>query len=88
MATGACARRPRADSARSARYRRSPELGIALADRSWWVRFRCALALAQLGETGGGRCEAARDRTDRYAADMATMVSGLSDGAVVEFAEA
>jgi HEAT repeat protein len=65
-----------------------PELSVALADRSWWVRFRCALALAQLGETGRRALRLARERTDRYAGDMAAMVSGLSDGAVVELAEA
>lgn len=65
-----------------------PELSFALADRSWWVRFRSALALAQLGETGRRALRIARDRTDRYAGDMAAMVSGLSDGAVVELAEA
>jgi HEAT repeat protein len=64
------------------------ELSHALADRSWWVRFRSALALAQLGEAGRRALRVARDRSDRYAADMAAMVSGLSDGAVVELAEA
>ena len=56
--------------------------------RAWWVRFRSALALAQLGEVGRRALRAARDRPDRFAADMAAMVSGLSDGAVVELAEA
>lgn len=65
-----------------------PELSNGLADRSWWVRFRAALALAQLGETGRRALRAARERPDRFAADMASMVSGLSDGAVVELAEA
>jgi HEAT repeat protein len=64
------------------------ELTHALADRAWWVRFRSALSLAQLGEVGRRALRAARERTDRYAADMASMVSGLSDGAVVELAEA
>jgi len=64
------------------------ELSFALADRAWWVRFRSALALAQLGEVGRRALRAARDRPDRFAADMAAMVSGLSDGAVVELAEA
>jgi HEAT repeat protein len=64
------------------------ELASALADRSWWVRFRSALSLAQLGETGRRALRGARERSDRYAADMAKMVSGLSDGAVVELAEA
>lgn len=65
-----------------------PDLGNALGHRSWWVRFRAALALAQLGETGRRALRGARDRKDRYAADMAALVSGLSDGAVVELAEA
>jgi hypothetical protein len=63
-------------------------LSFALADRSWWVRFRSALALAQLGETGRRALRIARERPDRFAADMAAMVSGLSDGAVMELAEA
>ena len=65
-----------------------PDLSIALADRSWWVRFRSALALAQLGELGRRALRIARERPDRFAADMASMVSGLSDGAVMELAEA
>lgn len=65
-----------------------PELSRALSDRSWWVRFRAALALAQLGDAGRGTLRAVRDLPDRYAADMAAMVSGLSDGAVLELAEA
>ena len=65
-----------------------PELTIAIQDRSWWVRFRAALALAQVGETGRRALRAVRELPDRYAADMAAMVSGLSDGAVTELAEA
>jgi HEAT repeat protein len=64
-----------------------PDLTRALEDRSWWVRFRAALALAQLGEPGRRALRVARELPDRYAADMAVMVSGLSDGAVVELAE-
>jgi hypothetical protein len=64
------------------------DLSFALADRSWWVRFRSALSLAQLGEVGRRALRLARERPDRFAADMAAMVSGLSDGAVVELAEA
>jgi len=64
------------------------ELSLALGDRSWWVRFRSALALAQLGEAGRRALRIARERPDRFVADMASMVSGLSDGAVVELAEA
>ena len=64
------------------------DLSNALADQSWWVRFRSALALAQLGEVGRRALRIARDRPDRFAGDMAAMVSGLSDGAVTELAEA
>ena len=64
------------------------DLSNALLDRAWWVRFRAALSLAQLGEAGRRSLRTARERVDRYAADMASMVSGLSDGAVVELAEA
>jgi HEAT repeat protein len=64
------------------------DLSDALIHRSWWVRFRSALALAQLGEAGRRALRSARERKDRYATDMAAMVSGLSDGAVVELAEA
>ena len=64
------------------------ELSLALGDRSWWVRFRSALALAQLGEAGRRALRIARERPDRFVADMASMVCGLSDGAVVELAEA
>ena len=65
-----------------------PVLTRALTDRSWWVRFRAALALSQLGEAGRQALRVARDLPDRYAGDMAAMVSGLSAGAVVELAEA
>ena len=65
-----------------------PDLSRALEDRAWWVRFRAALALAQLGEAGRSALRQARALPDRFAADMAAMVSGLSDGAVVELAEA
>jgi hypothetical protein len=62
-------------------------LDRALTDTSWWVRFRAALSLAQLGEPGRRALRLARERDDRYAADMATMVSGLSDGGILELAE-
>ena len=64
------------------------DLSFALADRSWWVRFRSALALAQLGEVGRRALRIARERPDRFAADMASLVNGLSEGAVMELAEA
>ena len=65
-----------------------PELTTALTDRSWWVRFRSALSLAQLGDAGRHALRIACERPDRFAADMAGLVSGLSDGAIVELAEA
>jgi HEAT repeat protein len=62
-------------------------LGLALRDRSWWVRFRAALALAQLGEVGRRVLRDARATGDRFASEMATMISGLSEGGIVELAE-
>lgn len=59
----------------------------ALADTAWWVRFRGALALAQLGEAGRRVLREARQGDDRFARDMATMVSGLSEGGILELAE-
>ncbi len=58
-----------------------------LGDTAWWVRFRAALALAQLGEPGRKVLREARNGDDRFARDMATMVSGLSDGGILELAE-
>ncbi|MDB4906438.1 MAG: lyase domain protein repeat-containing protein [Gemmatimonadetes bacterium] len=59
----------------------------AMLDAQWWVRFRAALALAQLGEKGRRALRTMRDSTDRYASEMATMISGLSPGSIVEIAE-
>lgn len=58
-----------------------------LGDAVWVVRLRAALSLAQLGERGRAALRAARDGHDRFARDMATLVSGLSDGAVLELAD-
>ena len=58
-----------------------------MVDSAWWVRFRSALALAQLGESGRKVLRDARNGDDRFARDMATMVSGLSDGGILELAE-
>jgi HEAT repeat protein len=64
-----------------------PRLAAGMRDVRWWVRFRCGLALAQLGVPGQDALqEAARD-TDRYAGEMATMIGGLSRDTVVELAE-
>ncbi|GAC1653719.1 MAG: hypothetical protein NVS4B3_17060 [Gemmatimonadaceae bacterium] len=64
-----------------------PLLAAALYDPSWWVRFRAALSLAQLGDGGRRELRHARDGSDRFAREMAALVSGLSDGAVLELAE-
>ena len=64
-----------------------PRLREAIGDPAWWVRFRGALALAQLGEAGRKVLRDVRTGDDRYARDMATMVSGLSDGSILELAE-
>jgi len=63
-------------------------LGALLRDRAWWVRFRAALSLAQLGEPGRRMLREARVGGDRYASEMATMISGLSGGGVLELADA
>lgn len=65
-----------------------PHLLRAMVDRSWWVRFRAGLALAQLGERGRAELRRARDMDDRFGSDMARMISGLSDGGLVELSEA
>jgi HEAT repeat protein len=64
-----------------------PALVVALGDRSWWVRFRSALAISQLGEPGRRALRESRDLPDRYAREMVAMVSGLSEGGIVELAE-
>jgi hypothetical protein len=65
-----------------------PQLRDALGDSNWWVRFRAGLALAQMGESGRRALREARTTPDKFAADMAAMVSGLSDGSITELAEA
>ena len=65
-----------------------PQLAVALGDRIWWVRFRSGLALAQLGEPGRKALRDAREMDDRYGREMAAMISGLSEGGIVELAEA
>jgi HEAT repeat protein len=64
-----------------------PALAPLLADRVWQVRLRAALSLAQLGERGRAALRAAREGNDRFAREMATMVSGLTDGAVLELGD-
>ena len=64
-------------------------LGRALHDDAWWVRFRAGLSLAQLGEPGRRVLRAAREEgNDLFAREMATMISGLPDGGVLELADA
>lgn len=62
-------------------------LAAGLRDVRWWVRFRCGLALAQLGAAGRGALDDARHDVDRYAAEMATMIGGLSPDSVIELSE-
>jgi HEAT repeat protein len=82
----------RAHSARSLGQLGSPAavslVAPLLHDPVWQVRLRGAVALAQLGERGRAALRAAREGDDRFARDMATMVSGLSDGAVHELGDA
>lgn len=62
------------------------ELARALTDATWWVRFRAALALAGLGAAGRAALDAARTLPDRYARDMATLVTELPDATIEELA--
>lgn len=64
----------------------APLLAPLVADAVWDVRLHAALALAQLGERGRAVLRTVREGGDKLARDMATMVSGLSDGAVLEMA--
>lgn len=65
----------------------TPLLAPMVRDPVWQVRLHAALALAQLGERGRAALRAAREGDDRFARDMATMVSGLSDGAILEMGQ-
>lgn len=66
--------------------RLAPALSACLADADGEVRLRAALALAQCGEPGRTALRAARALEDRVARDTALLVSGLSDGALLELA--
>lgn len=88
--------RDQAPSVRAAAARTLGELGHAgaipaltplLGDPVWTVRLRAAIALAQLGERGRAVLRAAREGSDRFARDMAAMISGLSDGALLELGD-
>lgn len=65
-----------------------PALAAVLGDGVWIVRVRAAVALAQLGERGRTALRVARGGTDRFARDMAAMVTGLTDGAILEMGDA
>jgi HEAT repeat protein len=58
-----------------------------LGDAAWPVRLRAAIALAQGGEVGRTILRRAREGTDRFAREMSAMVSGLSEGALVELGD-
>ena len=62
-------------------------LRASMHDRSWIVRRRSALALAQLGEAGRLVVRELTRDADPYVANMATVVSGLSSGALLELTE-
>jgi serine/threonine-protein kinase len=64
-----------------------PMLQASMRDTSWMVRRRSALALAQLGEPGRLAVRALTDDPDRYVSSIATVVSGLSGGALLELTE-
>lgn len=64
-----------------------PELARTLHDENWWVRFRTGLSLAQLGEAGRAVLRRTRGESDRPAADMAAMITGLSPGSLAELSE-
>ena len=65
-----------------------PALVAAAHDASWSVRYRATLALTQLGEPGRAAVRLLRTDEDRYVADIATLVIGLSDGALLDMVEA
>ncbi len=64
-----------------------PALLAAARDSTWSVRYRATLALTQLGEQGRAAVRALRTDNDRYVADMAMLVSGLGDGALLDMIE-
>jgi HEAT repeat protein len=61
-----------------------PELRRALGDAAWWVRFRAGLALGLLGEEGSAALAAAVVSDDEFARDMAIVVRGLTESALLE----
>lgn len=65
-----------------------PAIQKAMNDPQWWVRFRAGLALAQMGDAGRTALRDARSSSDRYTAEMAAMIGGLSPGSIVELSDA
>ena len=65
-----------------------PALLVAARDDVWSVRVRATLALSQLGEQGRAAVRSLRDDEDRYVADIAMLISGLGDGALLDMVEA
>jgi HEAT repeat protein len=63
------------------------ELAVAVCDPAWWVRYRAALALAQIGGEARAALVAVTTADDALARDMAMLVSGLSSAAVLEMSE-
>lgn len=63
------------------------QLAQAVRDRSWWVRYRSALALAQIGGPARDALHGLMTCDDPMARDMSTLVFGLSSAAVVEMSE-
>jgi HEAT repeat protein len=64
-----------------------PMLAAAMRDSNWHVRRRAGLALAQLGDAGRAVVDALRTDPDPYVASMATLASGLTEGALLELTE-
>lgn len=64
-----------------------PALLAAARDDVWSVRVRATLALSQLGEQGRAAVRGLRDDEDRYVADIAMLISGLGDGALLDMVE-
>jgi HEAT repeat protein len=60
------------------------ELVRALTDPNWWVRVRAGLGLASMGPPVREGLSTALENSDRYARDMAMLVSGLSEASVAE----
>lgn len=65
-----------------------PALIAAAHDPALNVRYRATLALTQLGEPGRAAVRSLRTDGDRYVADIATLVIGLGDGALLDMVEA